>query len=34
MVDAEAGQPGYGVSLLQLFQTDGTLPGVLGQDVL
>lgn len=34
MVDAEAGQPGDGVSLLQLVQTDGTFPRVFGQDVL
>lgn len=34
MVDTEARQSGDGVSLLQLFQTDGTLPRVSGQDVL
>lgn len=34
MVDAEAGQPGDGVSLHQLLQADCTFSGILGQHVL
>lgn len=34
VIDAEARQSGDGVSLLQLLQTDYTLPGIPGQHVI